>query len=62
MKIKILKKIPYRKGYEKEICVGEEYEVKNVCKNPIYRVLSYHIIVAGKERIILENDCKVIQI
>lgn len=62
MKIKILKETPYRKGYEKEIKINEEHEVNRVCKSPIYNVLSYHFIVDGRERMVLESDCKVVEI
>lgn len=61
MRIKILKKTPYRKGYEKEVKVGEVYDVISTEKNDITKSTSYWFEVEGRRRMVLSNECKIIE-
>lgn len=58
MRIRITKETPYRKGREKEIKIGEEYEVKRVIS--VHKGKGYILFVDGRTRIVLPSDCKII--
>jgi len=62
MKIKILKRTPYRRDVEREIKVGEVHKVTRIRqKNGSMQSKAYLFIVDDRERMALVTDCEVIE-
>lgn len=62
MKIKILKRTPYRRDIEREILPGEIHEIVRVRPEiTCVQVKAYYVSVNGRERMFLPSDCKVIK-
>jgi hypothetical protein len=62
VKIKIIKRTPYRKGHQREILPGEVHEVICYEVHPIFKdITRYFFKVDGENRMVLHNECVVIE-
>lgn len=60
MKVKILKKLPYRRG-TKKLEVGKIYDVEKTWINPMFKHKTYNIIIDNEIRMVIDSDCEEIK-